>query len=274
MNWNRLTEDAVQTLPARFASSPAVWFKDRIWLVGGSSYNTGQVSSDIWIGAKANPKSPWSWNLAKEHQPNWKAGMGHSVLEFDNKLWVIGGWDGEGNAFKDAHYYDWDNKRWVECKPHSKWHGGCLLGAGVYDYMAKVSRLYLYGGMKEPFSTERFKDTWIVTKKDGSFTWQTIKIDSPKTTGAPIASCLALLEKKFVLVAAFDEGSVFYALTGGTTNGKWTEADQPLAFERTEPFHLLAVAHGRLLVARAQGMIDQTTDKTGQTGLFVYTPSR
>ena len=260
--WTSQIEDSNHPLPVKFASSPAVWFDNKIWLLGGSSYDTDHVSSEVWVGKQATG-SPWDWSWKPAvPQPGWAAHMGHSALIFDGRLWVIGGWDGMGNSLKDAWVYE--KGAWTS-KTTGNWHGGCFFGAAVHE-----EQLYVYGGTKEPFSETLYNDTWIV---DQSGKWGNFSIEGEVEVGKPIASCLAQIGKDLYLLAMCEHPAKngFYKLIGGRVNGEWCKLPSPTPnMQRTRAFNLLAVEHEGLFVVRGLGMIDQAGG--GQHGLFVYSP--
>jgi Kelch motif len=269
LDWRPAIQDTLHPLPAGFHSSPAVWFDDKFWLVGGSAYDTAYVSSKVWVGTQATDRPAWSWQLARS-QPGWPERMGHSALVFDGKLWVIGGYDGEGNSFEDAHYYDTTLNTWTECKNTNGWHGGCLMGAAAFEG-TQGNKLYLHGGRTQPLSVKRYSDVWTVSKGSGAYFWKGGNDTGlGKENRLTVGSCLVMMGNEVYLLATFYEDNKFlneFYKTG--SSGKWAPVTPAPNLGRTEPFHLLAVEHDNRLVVRALG---ETTPNEKQTGLFVYTP--
>ena len=80
------------SIPPGFSTSPGVYFDDKVWLIGGSQINPDLTSNTfcyfdtvkkVWQPAQTAP---------------WRARMGHAVLLFREKIWLMGGRDAFGNA--------------------------------------------------------------------------------------------------------------------------------------------------------------------------------
>lgn len=217
-------------MPRDWASSPAAWYEGKFWLVGGSSFDTERVSNEVWVGSIDKLSGRWSWKPAQT-QPNWPARMGHACVTFDGNLWVIGGWDGQGNSLADAHYFDSQKNKWTRVDM-GEWHGGCLFAAAVYDTGDGTgAQLNLYGGMKEPFSDTFYNDTWRVkVEKSGEkYTCGRVAIGGyGADTDKPIAACLAVVDGAVYLLASFQSRdgrsseAKLYNLDLTTVKGNWS----------------------------------------------------
>ncbi len=78
--------------------------EDGIWFIGGVD-NQNKIFNDIWYSGSnlisPPPTSLPGWILKTSHAP-WSARNGHSMLYYDNKVWLIGGGPGPGNGNSDV----------------------------------------------------------------------------------------------------------------------------------------------------------------------------
>lgn len=121
--WTRLVEHA--PWPPRGNSSVPIVFDDRLWIIGGGTYNTPQhpdrrVYNDVWHSADGV-----TWERAVEHAP-WAPREFHDVAAWDGRLWVLGGWSGESRS--DV-WHSADGVHWEEL-PGTPW--APRHGAGVF----------------------------------------------------------------------------------------------------------------------------------------------
>jgi N-acetylneuraminic acid mutarotase len=65
-------------------STASIWFRGKLWVFGGISYNDRRVLNESWFSSNGT-----NWEKAKNAE--WPARKGHSVIFFKNKLWVFGG---------------------------------------------------------------------------------------------------------------------------------------------------------------------------------------
>ncbi len=79
-SWSEATSDA--SWSARYAHSSVV-FKDKIWVLGGSSSSSSNTS-DVWYSSNGI-----SWARATS-DAGWEARSSHSSVVFDDKIWVLG----------------------------------------------------------------------------------------------------------------------------------------------------------------------------------------
>src|SRR4051794_9521684 len=74
--------------------------------------------------------------------------MGHACVAFNGRMWVLGGWDENGNCLADV--WSWDGQtvtngqRWQQ-QPNLP-AALCMLTAAVYQ-----KQLWIYGGANAPF---------------------------------------------------------------------------------------------------------------------------
>lgn len=107
-----------------------VIFKDRIWILGGGTYDTPQMPArkyynDVWSSADGV-----EWKCHTENAP-WKPRQYHEVAVFDGKVWVLEGYgDGAGN--RNDVWFSEDGVNWHEL-PDTPWKERHAAGIVVHD---------------------------------------------------------------------------------------------------------------------------------------------
>ena len=99
-SWSEATSDA--GWEARNSHSSVV-FKDKIWVLGGSS--SGSNTSDVWYSSNGI-----NWARATTNA-GWEARSSQSSVVFGNKIWVLGGRDNQGD--KDDVWYSSNGRDWT-----------------------------------------------------------------------------------------------------------------------------------------------------------------
>jgi hypothetical protein len=84
----------------------AAVFQDRLWVIGGITKDEDEIEiteSDVWSSTDGMIWEPE--NLGAPFQPRWL----HTATEFQNALWVVGGYDG---GFREDIWSSEDGKTW------------------------------------------------------------------------------------------------------------------------------------------------------------------
>jgi hypothetical protein len=120
---------------------------DTLWVVGGGTYDARHMYSDVW-----NTTDGINWNQVTE-AANFTPRQYHEVGVFDNRLWVLGGYEGIGNR-NDVWYSD-NGADWFELKntPWPPRHAG---GVCTYD-----SSLWMVSG-------NLWNDSWRLNKEEST----------------------------------------------------------------------------------------------------------
>jgi hypothetical protein len=133
-NWTLATGGAAFT--PRYAHSATVFDPGggaRIWVIGGDD---GTFRNDVWSSADGV-----NWAPATVTSP-FSGRVGHACLSYDDKLWLIGGFDGV-NALNDVWSSD-DGENWTLVTANAGFslrfgHGGAVFDAGSGPRMWIVS---------------------------------------------------------------------------------------------------------------------------------------
>ena len=90
-------------------------FQGRIWVIGGGLYDTPKTErtfhNDVWSSADG---VHWKQHLAAAL---WSPRQMHELAVFDDKLWVIGGWN---QTNRNDVWYSPDGVKWTEL-PDTPW---------------------------------------------------------------------------------------------------------------------------------------------------------
>ena len=114
--------------PARAMYSGCAVFHDRVWLLGGGTYETpGRPRyvyyNDVWSSADG-----LNWERHVEHAP-WRPRVYLNVAVFDGRLWVLDGQTPEGNC--NDVWYSSDGVNWHEV-PDTPWPARHAASTFVY----------------------------------------------------------------------------------------------------------------------------------------------
>ncbi len=249
--WN-LETDAV---PQDMGTSPGVGFKSRLWLVGGSSVAPETCSNRMY--AYDAQTAQWQAQTA-----GWTARMGHACVVFNQRLWVMGGLDGNGNPLQDVHSMDAQGS-WQR-HADAPWAPRCMAAVAVYR-----NRLWIYGGCAEPFGDAR-TDMW--TSADGEHWDQYEILPHPKdgALGEPISNDLQVIDNELYLLGSFRSGYLLKARNFRLNRAQriWIEidGDNPWDQQGDNTFSLSGVTFNDLLFLRSLNY--QTEDNP--TKLYLY----
>lgn len=107
IDWNRVTPEP-PAWPHRGMIGGSAVFQDRIWVLGGGTYDTPtfprrKFYNDVW----SSPDGV-RWECHLHHAP-WAPRQYHEVAVFDNKLWVLEGFcqDNRNDVWYSADGIDW-----------------------------------------------------------------------------------------------------------------------------------------------------------------------
>lgn len=169
-SWKPLTvknanhEEEAVLIPAEAATRPGVIFEDRLYFMGGSSYEVNERGKSV--GYLSFEMNVWVDDPADDHRwpADMPARMGHSLLASPDgsRLWVIGGHDG-GSALNDV----WVYQKGAGWKQHSEtnpvpWASRCLAGAA---FLGRT--LWIAGGFDNPGGDPSYDDIWYLDSQTG-----------------------------------------------------------------------------------------------------------
>lgn len=125
VNWTQVTSSA-QWSPRGQIEGYCV-FKNKMWIIGGGTYDFEnsyrKYFNDVWSSSDGV-----NWTLVKKDAP-WSKRQYLEVCVYDNKLWVLGGFNLDGN--RNDVWYSEDGITWIELK-NTPWP--VRHASSVYNY--------------------------------------------------------------------------------------------------------------------------------------------
>lgn len=124
---------------------------DRIWVLGGGTYETPKVPTrkffnDVWSSADGV-----SWTRHTAEAP-WHPRQYHDVAAFDGRMWVLEGYHQAGGNRKDV-WYSADGLNWYEV-PNTPWAPRHAASVYVHD-----GALWMVAG------NNMQSDVWVLRRK-------------------------------------------------------------------------------------------------------------
>lgn len=128
VNWTRVLEHAPWS--PRGMSSGQVVFNDRLWIIGGGTYDTPttptrEFYNDVW-----STEDGVNWTCHTEHAA-FPPRQYHEVAAWDGKMWVMEGYHKDGGNRKDV-WYSANGVNWFEL-PETPWNPRHAASLFVYD---------------------------------------------------------------------------------------------------------------------------------------------
>lgn len=114
--------------PQRGMIGSSAVFRDRIWILGGGRYDTPQVPERTFFNDVWSSPDGVHWECHVEHAP-WKERQYHEVAVFDDRLWVLEGWN---QANRNDVWYSEDGVTWHEV-PNTPWAPRHAASVFVHD---------------------------------------------------------------------------------------------------------------------------------------------
>ena len=127
VRWTRV-EPKEPYWPQRGMIGGAVVFKDRMWILGGGTYDTPKVPqrkffNDVWSSADGA-----SWQQHLQAAP-WAPRQYHEVAVFDGRMWVLEGWN---QTNRNDVWHSADGVAWHEV-PKTPWRPRHAASVFVYE---------------------------------------------------------------------------------------------------------------------------------------------
>jgi len=131
VNWDKITPREPFWSKRGMIGGSAV-FKDRIWILGGGTYDTPKIKSrnfynDVWSTADGV-----TWTQHTKAAP-WEARQYHEVAVYDDRLWVMEGYSlGKVKGNRNDVWHSADGVTWHEVK-NTPWAPRHAASVFVYD---------------------------------------------------------------------------------------------------------------------------------------------
>lgn len=140
--WQQVTNGQGQIeVTVELARRPGVIFRDRLWLLGGDCCRPDKPGRNVqyydfqegeWHEVGDEDSRAWPKGMARR--------MGHAVVTFRDRIWVMGGWSQNGGLCNDI--WEFDGNSWTKLPLACE---ACLFGA-----TATAEAVWQVGGFASP----------------------------------------------------------------------------------------------------------------------------
>ena len=185
-----LWKNAITRIQGKFDRLYRYSTAENDWLSVESFYWDG----DDWIKFSANSAGD-QWFEATD-SAGWTARSSHTSVVFDNKMWVIGGYDGT-NRLKDV-WYSSDGTSWTRATSSAGWTARYGHTSVVFD-----NKMWVIGGND---SSGRRRDVWY-SSNGTSWTQAT---DSAEWTGREKHTSV-VFDNKMWVIGGSSKNDVWYS---------------------------------------------------------------
>lgn len=146
MDWQQVFRypDQPVELDARLAGSPGIVFKNRLYLIGGSSFDPDKPGDDIGYYNFETKEWISSAQMVDKKFPTPR--MGHTCVMYKDEIWLLGGYHPSKGTLKDI----WTTKNgiaWTKAGVELPGNGRCMMGSTLYTNKDK-EELWIFGGFK------------------------------------------------------------------------------------------------------------------------------
>jgi N-acetylneuraminic acid mutarotase len=147
VEWQQVTASAPWA--PRGMTGGSVVFRDRMWLLGGGTYDTPQKPTRLFYNDVWSSPDGVHWDRVLEAAP-WHPRQYHDVAVFDDRMWVMEGWN---QANRNDVWYSADGVTWHEL-PNTPWAPRHAASVFIYD-----NALWMVAG------NNMFPDVWKLTRR-------------------------------------------------------------------------------------------------------------
>jgi len=146
VNWTQATAHAGWA--ERYGHTSVV-FKNKMWVIGGTQY-AGFCEpdfNDVWYSTDGV-----NWTQATA-SPGWEKRYYHTSVVFDNKMWVIGGYNSGYNDYLNDVWFSTDGANWIQTTASAGWSKRWGHTSIVFK-----NKMWVIGGYN--YYTEYLNDVW------------------------------------------------------------------------------------------------------------------
>jgi hypothetical protein len=149
VNWTQATANAGWSARQTHTS---VVYDNKMWVMGGADIMRN-YKNDVWYSMS---KGNMDWTQATANA-GWSARVRHRSVVYDNKIWVIGGYDGSyGGSCKNDVWYSTDGVSWTQATANASWSARAYHTTVVFD-----NKMWVIGGWMG--GSNRINDVWYST---------------------------------------------------------------------------------------------------------------
>lgn len=215
-------------------------FDNKMWVLGGSAgVSPGLFLNDVWYSSDGI-----SWTQATANAA-WSARDDHSVITFDNKLWVMGGNTATG-VVNDV-WSSSDGVNWTEATPSAEWSARKGQAVKVFN-----DELWLVGGILG--SGAFLNDVW---QSNNGIVWTRVTAAAPWN---PLLRPSSVVFDGKLWVMGGGQSTVWYTVNGTD----WVQAATGVAWGGNINY-ALGVIDGKMWITSGSYSKDAWTSSDGVT---------
>lgn len=213
------------------AGHASAFFNGKYWVIGGydAEIGSGSVTSKVWSSTNKS-----SWIVATD-TPGFAARVDHTALVFDNKLWVIGGWNPHTGVQYGDVWYTENGSTWVRATASAAFGARFQHASVVHD-----GKMWVSGGLD--LMLGEIADVW--SSSDGA-TW-TLVTAAPEF-GYRYRHGMVVAYGKMYVIGGHKEGGFGDDVWYSTDGASWTLAASGIAWGHRD-FWCVAYLIDRFLV--------------------------
>jgi len=130
IHWTLVTPQEPYWSPRGMIGGSVV-FKDRMWILGGGTYDTPTTPTRNYFNDVWSSLDGVHWEQHTKAAP-WKPRQYHDVAVFDDRMWVMEGYYAQGGGNMKDVWYSEDGVAWTEV-PNTPWNPRHASSLFVYD---------------------------------------------------------------------------------------------------------------------------------------------
>jgi hypothetical protein len=182
------------TVPVDFAGSPGVIYNSKLYLIGGSRFDSDFRSSSVYFFDFGAPEAGWQQDTDAGFTPR----MGHACVIYRGEIWVIGGYGDQGAS---NEVWKFDGVKWGNVSANTAYAlkaNRCMASAMVNSN----GNIEIYGGFGDfPGSP----DQTLANSYELTDTWRPIAL-STGTETLNYLNCTAVQTRgqTFILNTVYD----------------------------------------------------------------------
>ena len=260
-------------VPDGMLTSPAVYWQNALWLIGGGAADPKLRNNHVW----SYDEKTGEWR--QHDDAPWTRRMGQACVIFNKRLLVLGGNDETGTSVNDVwaatltgEQLSWEKLGNETVTP--RWRPRCMFAATA-TRRGDRDKLWLYGGLTEPFS-DPLDDMW--SSEDGK-TWvqyATTPRENNNPAGKPIAAALMVIKEKLTLFGSFRSGTTVKQKKFILQEGQnvWNSDEVPTGWDDQggNTFSLAAVQYKGLIFLRSLDYRTRRKKEDVVPSLYLHVP--
>jgi leucine-zipper-like transcriptional regulator 1 len=148
-NWVRVQSNG--DMPAASGYDSYVVFNNEVYAIGGTEDRSELGKKTVWKSSDGI-----NWILLTQN-PEWSARVWYTLVVLNDKIWLIGGYDGDD---RNDVWHSGDGVNWERATANAPWAGRCMHASVIHD-----NKIWVMGGRSnmDGWWETQFNDVWYST---------------------------------------------------------------------------------------------------------------